>query len=58
LLDLIVRRHCKPLDRLGLNAVDLGLDLTQFCIALSESIALLSSRATHLRPAWRRLWPL
>jgi hypothetical protein len=26
-LDLIVRRHCQPLDRLRLDAINLGLDL-------------------------------
>ena len=40
------RRHCKPLDRLGLNTVDLGLDLRNFLQRLRREhcAALLSAR--------------
>jgi hypothetical protein len=48
LLDLIVRRHCKPLDRLGLNAVDLGLDLRNFLQRLRREYCAALLRARRI----------
>jgi len=58
LLALIVWRHGQPLDRLRLDAVNLGLDLRNLRERLRREYCtdLLRARL-HRRPAWRRPWP-
>jgi hypothetical protein len=49
LLDLIVRRRRQALDRLRLNAIDLGLDLRNFlqCLGRKYRAAFLRARQTR-----------
>jgi len=58
LLDLIIRRCGQPLERLGLDAIDLGLDLCNFLQGSWAKALRLAVAPIRPRRAWQAwLWP-